>query len=222
MFVPVVIALAAADLASGWAPARARHGAFTAAVGGADHRLPVRARAGDADGAAGRHRRGAKLGILIRGPEVLEATRRSTRSCSTRPAPSRPGGWPWSTCRRRRRGRDGRCDWRRARAGLRAPDRPRDRRGRAGAVGIRCAVEGFAQPRRARRPRAGRGPRRRRRPAPPAARRRLRGRRRQAAVRASVWWTGRRAAVLVVADTVKPTLGRGRRRLRALGLGRCC
>ena len=30
--------------------------------------------------------RGAQLGLLIKGPEVLESTRRSTRSCSTRPA----------------------------------------------------------------------------------------------------------------------------------------
>ncbi len=30
--------------------------------------------------------RGAQLGILIKGPEILESTRGSTRSCSTRPA----------------------------------------------------------------------------------------------------------------------------------------
>ena len=31
--------------------------------------------------------RGAQLGILIKGPEVLESTRRVDTSCSTRPAP---------------------------------------------------------------------------------------------------------------------------------------
>jgi Cu+-exporting ATPase len=31
--------------------------------------------------------RGAQLGLLIKGPQVLEATRQATRSCSTRPAP---------------------------------------------------------------------------------------------------------------------------------------
>jgi Cu+-exporting ATPase len=37
--------------------------------------------------------RGAQLGVLIKGPEVLESTRRSTPSCSTRPAPSPPAAW---------------------------------------------------------------------------------------------------------------------------------
>ena len=41
-----------------------------------DHRLPVRAGPGDADRAAGRHRPRRQLGILIKGPEVLESTRR--------------------------------------------------------------------------------------------------------------------------------------------------
>jgi Cu+-exporting ATPase len=34
--------------------------------------------------------RGAQMGILIKGPEVLESTARSTPSCSIRPAPSPP------------------------------------------------------------------------------------------------------------------------------------
>ncbi|MBM0239501.1 hypothetical protein JNW88_24385, partial [Micromonospora sp. ATA32] len=38
-------------------------------------RLPVRARPGHPDRAAGRHGRGAQLGILIKGPEALESTR---------------------------------------------------------------------------------------------------------------------------------------------------
>ena len=42
----------------------------------ADHRLPVRARPGHADGADGRHRPRRPARHLIKGPEVLESTRR--------------------------------------------------------------------------------------------------------------------------------------------------
>ena len=76
VFVPIVIALAA-----GHAGLLARHrrpvdGGVHRRGRRADHRLPVRAGPGHADRAAGRHRRGAQLGILIKGPEVLESTRR--------------------------------------------------------------------------------------------------------------------------------------------------
>ena len=57
-----------------------------------DHRLPLRTRAGHPTALMVGTGRGAQLGILIRGPEVLESTRRSTPSSWTRPAPSRPGG----------------------------------------------------------------------------------------------------------------------------------
>ena len=43
---------------------------------GAHRGVPVRARAGDADRAAGGDRPGCQLGILIKGPQVLESTRR--------------------------------------------------------------------------------------------------------------------------------------------------
>ena len=79
VFVPIVLALSLATLA-GWL---ARHGRCDGCVlrrsRRPDHRVPVRAR-------ASRRRprswsepgRGAQLGILIKGPEVLERTRRIT------------------------------------------------------------------------------------------------------------------------------------------------
>ena len=54
----------------------------------ADHRLPVRARARDADGAAGRHRpRRPARACSSRARRSSSPPARSTRSCSTRPAP---------------------------------------------------------------------------------------------------------------------------------------
>jgi hypothetical protein len=41
--------------------------------------------------------RAAQLGVIIKGGEVLEDTRGSTRSCSTRPARSPRARWRWST-----------------------------------------------------------------------------------------------------------------------------
>ena len=56
VFVPVVIALAVATLGFWLGAGRARDLRVHRRRRGADHRLPVRARPGDADGAAGRHR----------------------------------------------------------------------------------------------------------------------------------------------------------------------
>ena len=163
--------------------------------------------------------RGAQLGILIKGPEVLESTRRVDTSCSTRPAPSRPAGC--ARPRRARRRGDPRTLLRRAAAAgarLRAPRRPRAR-GRRGS-GLAFAAGRFD---------AARGPRRarrRRRPAvlagragccaggstcPPrlaGGRGRGRGRGRTAV---AVAWDGAGAGVLVVADTVRADERRGRR-----------
>ena len=56
--------------------------------GRADHRLPVRARAGHADGAARRHRPRSAARAAHQGPgDPRVHAARSTRSCSTRPAP---------------------------------------------------------------------------------------------------------------------------------------
>ena len=56
IFVPIVLVLAAGTLAAWLAHRPRRHRRVHRRGRGADHRLPVRARAGDADGAAGRHR----------------------------------------------------------------------------------------------------------------------------------------------------------------------
>ena len=76
-FVPIAIGIAFATLlgwfATGHPPTRR-----SPPPSPSDHRLPVRPRAGDADGDHGRHRRGAQLGVIIKGGEVLEDTRTST------------------------------------------------------------------------------------------------------------------------------------------------
>lgn len=46
--------------------------------------------------------RGAQMGVLIKGPEVLESTRKVDTRCWTTPAPSPPARWPWSISSRRR------------------------------------------------------------------------------------------------------------------------
>ncbi len=84
--------------ASGSARAPTREVAFTAAVAVLDHRLPVRARPGHADGAAGRHRpRRPARHPRSRDPRCWSPPGWSTRSCWTRPARSRPARWRWST-----------------------------------------------------------------------------------------------------------------------------
>ncbi len=74
--------------ASGSAPAPGRDVRVHRRRRGADHRLPVRARPGDADGADGRHRprRAARPADQGPGGPRVHAPRRH-RSCSTRPAP---------------------------------------------------------------------------------------------------------------------------------------
>ena len=122
----------------------------------ADHRLPVRPRPGHADRALVGTGRGAQLGILIKGPEVLESTRRvdtvvldKTGTVTT----GRDGAR--RRRRRRRRRRATRCCGSPARSrtppSTRSPGRsPPARRERS----ARCPpVEGFANRR---------GPRRRR------------------------------------------------------------
>ena len=93
VFVPVVIALAVATLGVLARHRRERDLRVHRRRRRADHRLPVRARAGHADGADGRHRprrpaRPAHQGPG--GPGVHPPA--STPSCSTRPAPSPPAG----------------------------------------------------------------------------------------------------------------------------------
>ncbi len=97
VFVPIVIAprRGHARLLVRPAPASVA-AAFSAGGGRADHRLPVRARAGDADGAARRHRPGRAARDPDQGPrDVGERRAGSTRSCSTRPARVTTGAMTW-------------------------------------------------------------------------------------------------------------------------------
>ena len=74
--------------------------------------------------------RGAQLGLLIKGPEVLESTRtrRHDRARQDRHGDHRADGAGRRRRRRGRRPRRGAAAGRRARGRLRAPDRPRHRR----------------------------------------------------------------------------------------------
>ena len=115
--------------------------------------------------------RGAQLGLLIKGPEVLESTRRvdtivldKTGTVTTgRMSAGRRRPSPTASSAR------GAAARRRARGRLRAPDRPRDRR--RGARARRAAAgRGLRQPRGPRRRGRRRRPRRRGRPAGAAGR----------------------------------------------------
>ena len=92
IFVPAVIGIAAADVRR---LARVRPGAGASRSRmlelrrGADHRLPVRARPGHADGDHGRHGQGRRERHPDPGGEALETAHElHARSCSTRPARS--------------------------------------------------------------------------------------------------------------------------------------
>ena len=76
VFVPAVIVLALAHLSAGWLVTGSSAECGVDRRGrGADRGVPVRARPRHADGVAGRHRSRRPQGIVIRGPQVLEATR---------------------------------------------------------------------------------------------------------------------------------------------------
>ena len=206
----------------------------------ADHRLPVRARPRDADGAAGRHRprRAARAADQGPGGPRVDPPGRHDRARQDRHRDDRPHE------PRRRRARRRTTDraqvaaaGRRARGRLRAPDRTGDRRaartrrpvGEGASRGDAARGRGLRQPRGPRRRGRRRRARRRRRPARAAGRlgdapdARARGRARRApsataAPRSRPAGTARRARVLVVADTVKPTSAEAVARLKALGL----
>ena len=91
IFVPIVIGLAAATLGFWLGAGESAEFAFTAAVAVLIIACPCALGLATPTALLVGTGRGAQLGLLIKGPEVLESTRRSTRSCSTRPAPSPPG-----------------------------------------------------------------------------------------------------------------------------------
>ena len=93
VFVPIVIALAVATLGFWLGHRRERDVRVHRRGRRADHRLPVRARAGHADGADGRHRPRRPARPAHQGPGGPRVhPRASTPSCSTRPARSPPAG----------------------------------------------------------------------------------------------------------------------------------
>ena len=102
VFVPVVIALAVGTLALLAGRRRRRGGGVHRRRRGADHRLPVRARPGDPDRAAGRHRARRAARHPDQGPAGARVHPPGRhRSCWTRPAPSPPARM--TAGRRRRR-----------------------------------------------------------------------------------------------------------------------
>ena len=238
VFVPIVIGLAVATLGFWLGAGESVEFAFTAAVAVLIIACPCALGLATPTALLVGTGRGAQLGLLIKGPEVLESTRRvdtivldKTGTVTTgRDERSSTSRSPTASDRAR-----GAAARRRARGRLRAPDRPGDRRAPRATRSARC------RPSRASRNREGLGvegvvdghgvlvgrpalmaewslrvperldaarPRRR-------APRPHRGR--------SPPGTARCARVLVVADTVKPTLGRGRRvARRRSACGRCC
>ena len=225
IFVPVVITLALATLGFWIGAGESATFAFTAAVAvliiacpcALGLATPVALMVGTG--------RGAQLGLLIKGPEVLESTRRvdtvvldKTGTVTTgRMTPGRG---------RRRGSRRGAAAGRRAGERVRAPDRAGDREGRPVDARRVDAFTNRAGPRRRghrRRPRRGRRP-----PgaagrvvaAPePRARRGPRSPPRSAGQTAIVaGWDGRAMAVFAVADTVKPSSAEAVASLKALGL----
>ena len=88
-FVPAVIAVAVLAFVAWavWGPAPALSYALIAAVSVRHHRLPLRARPGDAHEHHGRRRQGAPArACSSQSPRRWSAWRRSTRWSSTRPA----------------------------------------------------------------------------------------------------------------------------------------
>ncbi len=142
VFVPVVIALAVGTLGFWLGNGAGASFAFTAAVAVLIIACPCALGLATPTALLVGTGRGAQLGLLIKGPEVLESTRRidtvvldktGTVTSGEMAVVARP------RCAGRRRGR-GPAPGRRGRGRLRAPDRRRDRG--AGEAGVRVAAGG--------------------------------------------------------------------------------
>ena len=225
VFVPIVIALAVATLGFWLGTGAGAEAAFTAAVAVLIIACPCALGLATPTALLVGTGRGAQLGILIRGPEVLESTRRidTDRAGQDRHGHRGPDdAWStWSSPSGEDRER-GAAAGGRAGARLRAPDRQGDRpRGADAPAGDAARAGGLRQRRGPRRAGHGRrattcssaGPRcspsgcpRRCRPSWSARSTQARAAGRTAV---AVGWDGRPRAVLVVADAVKPTSARG-------------
>ena len=234
VFVPVVIALAVATLGFWLGAGRERDVRVHRRRRRAHHRLPVRARPGHADRAAGRHRARRAARPAHQGPGGARVhppgrhgrarqdrhrhDRRGWRSSTSSPSPTGRG----ATRRCGSPARSRHASEHPIAQADRAGRRPRERRASRGRGRSRAAtglgVEGVVDGRavvagrpallaRAR-PAVGAGARRRARRPP----------RRRGRTASSSRWDGRARAVLVVADTVKPTSAEAVAALRALGL----
>ena len=229
VFVPVVIGVAVVTLV-GWLAAGAGGRCGVHRRGrGADHRLPVRARPGHADRAAGRHRsrRAARHPDQGPGGARVDPADRHDRARQDRhrhDRPDEPGRGPPP----RARTPASCCGWParwRTPPSIRSPRRSRPRPERLGGRPLctaSAAPGAWASGRRRRSPRGGRagglagsrsGRCRSRRPAARAAEAEAAGR-----TAVLVGWDGGRRAVLVVADTVKPTSAEAIGGCAALGL----
>ena len=140
VFVPVVIVLSVATLGFWLGTGESATFAFTAAVAVLIIACPCALGLATPTALLVGTGRGAQLGLLIKGPEVLESTRRVDTIVLDKTGTVTTGKMTLVDviARRPRRGAAAR---RRARARLRAPDRPRDRRARPSEYGV---VEDFA------------------------------------------------------------------------------
>ena len=175
VFVPVVIGLSVATLGFWIGAGEDLTFAFTDRGGGADHRLPLRARARDADGAAGRHRSRRAAGPADQGPggAGVHPPRRHDRARQDRHRDERPHEPRRGRAGRRRGAHRGAGTGGRAGGRLRASDRPGDRRRRSRRARPPAGRREVRQPRGPRRRGLGRGARRARRTAGAGRRARL-------------------------------------------------
>ena len=232
VFVPVVIALAVATLGFWLGTGAGATFAFTAAVAVLIIACPCALGLATPTALLVGTGRGAQLGLLIKGPEVLESTRadRHRRARQDRHGHHRPDGLV-GVSRRRRASTRPRCCASPARSRTPPSTRSRGRSRRAAEESARCRPSRVREPRRASVSRASSTGRAvvvgragaARRPATRSRAAELDGARppprRAGQTAVAVGWDGEVRGVVVVADTVKPTSApRRSRALRALGL----
>ena len=143
VFVPVVIALAVATLAFWLGSGAGASAAFTAAVAVLIIACPCALGLATPTALLVGTGRGAQLGVLIKGPEVLESTRRVDTVVLDKTGTVTTGQMAVHRVVADSARRRGPADGGLRRAGLRAPGRAGDRRRRAEAVRGRCPVAEF-------------------------------------------------------------------------------